>query len=447
MIGDDSGELDVIIVGGGFSGLSAAYELSRAGWKVLILESDAMIGGLASAFAVEGQRLERFYHHWFTSDRAIMDLVGELGLEDAVMENPTRTGLYYAGGVFDLSTPLDVLRFKPLGWIDRVRLGLMVLRARRVDDWRALEQTTAAEWLCALGGRKVYEVVWEPLLRGKFGPYADVVSAVWFWNKIKLRGGSRGRGGRERLAYMRGGFIRLAEAIGTATFESGGRILTGESVRSIRRDDQSEGWEVWSASGKRRAKRVLVTTAPAQFADMIDDWADSDYVAGLREVDYLANICLILRLDRSLSELYWLNVNDPDFPYVGVIEHTHLETEQSYGGEHIIYLSKYLPPEASLYRMEDDAVLAFSIPHIKRMFPDFQECWIQRYHVWRARWAQPVVVRGYSRLLPAEDTRYSGLHFCSMAQIYPEDRGTNHAVRNGRAMGVRLGALLSGDRR
>ena len=53
--------------------------------------------------------------------------------------------------------------------------------------------------------------------------------------------------------------------------------------------------------------------------------------------------------------------------------------------------------------MDDDAVLAFSIPHLKKMFPDFDESWIRRFNVWRARWSQPVVEKNYGRLIPDED--------------------------------------------
>ena len=45
------------------------------------------------------------------------------------------------------------------------------------------------------------------------GDLAEEVAAVWFWNKLKLRGGSRGSGGGERLAYYRGGFAALADAL------------------------------------------------------------------------------------------------------------------------------------------------------------------------------------------------------------------------------------------
>lgn len=428
--------VDVAIVGGGFSGLSAAYELTKAGKTVKILEAGPEVGGLAAAFEVEGEKLDRFYHHWFTNDREVMGLIDELGLSEKVQINPTNTGLYFANKIFRLASPMDLLKFSALPFADRIRLGLLALRARKVGDWKKLESLTAAEWLKSLGGEKVYKVVWEPLLKGKFGPYAEDVSAVWFWNKLKLRGGSRGKGGEERLAYYKGGFVGLVDAVAEQVAWKGGEISLNDPVNDI--SPEGDLWRVTSANGTTLARRVVATPALPLVADMVKGWAAPDYVASLRRIAYLANTCLVLELDRSLSDTYWLNVNDPNFPYVGVIEHTNFEGPSNYGGRHIVYLSKYLPHTEALYKMDADEALDFAIPHLQDMFPDFQRDWVLGHHVWKSRWSQPVVERNYSAMIPEEDGPLPGFHLCSMAQIYPEDRGTNYAIREGRKIGKRL---------
>jgi protoporphyrinogen oxidase len=432
----------VVVIGGGFAGLSAAWELVQRGIRVTLCEADEEVGGLAGSFEVGGTRLEKFYHHWFTSDTHVVDLVRELGQDGQVVHRPTRTGMYFAHQFFRLSTPLDVLRFTPLTVAGRLRLGLLALRARRVGNWKELEHLTAEEWLVRLGGREVYEAVWKPLLEGKFGDYAKEISAVWFWNKLKLRGGSRGKGGEEVLAYYRGGFAALAEQIATAISSQGGTIRLSSPVTGLRvRDGQVVG--VQTAEGPVHADAVLATPALPIIADLVEAHASAEYTESLRRIQYLANICIVLELDRSLSETYWLNVNDPGFPFVGVIEHTNFEPAESYGGRRLVYLSKYLPETHELYRMPDDEVVRFCLQHLRRMFPDMKDEWVLAAHVWRARYSQPIVVRQYSSLIPSVETPLAGLYLSSMAQVYPEDRGTNYAIREGRAAGRRIAEALS----
>ncbi|MDD5265546.1 MAG: NAD(P)/FAD-dependent oxidoreductase [Methylococcales bacterium] len=433
----------VTIVGGGFTGLTAAYELAKNGISVTVLEAEAEIAGLAAAFDVGGEKLDRFYHHWFTNDREVMQLIDELGLNDRVEINPTNTGVYYANNFFKLSTPWDLLNFTPLSLIDRIRLGLLALRARRVKDWMVLEDKTAHEWLMELGGENVYRVVWEPLLKGKFGPYADEVSAVWFWNKLKLRGGSRGKGGEERLAYFKGGFVGLADALAQRILDLGGRIETNAPVSAIEPVDGV--WQTTSSNGVITSDRVIATTALPLIADMVRGWASDDYLKSLERIQYIGNVCLVLELDRPLSKTYWLNVNDPSFPFVGVIEHTNFERPETYGGNHIVYLSKYLPHTDLLYSMSADELLDYAFPFLQKMFPEMERNWIQRHHLWRARWSQPVVEKHYSSLIPAEDGPINGFHICSMAQIYPEDRGTNYAIRQGKLIGASAAKSLIND--
>lgn len=426
----------VTIVGAGFTGLAAAFDLAKNGIKVTVLEAESELGGLAAAFDVGGEKLDRFYHHWFTNDREVMDLIEELELTDSVEINPTNTGIYYANNFFKLSTPLDLLSFTPLSLTNRIRLGLLALKARRVKNWTQLENRTAQEWLCELGGAEVFKVVWQPLLRGKFGPYADKVSAVWFWNKLKLRGGSRGKGGEERLAYFRGGFISLAEELAARIKKFGGRIELGVPVERI--TPEGTQWKASTPKGNVIADRIIVTTALPLVGEMIQDWADEEYLKSLSRIQYIGNVCLVLELDRPLSNTYWLNVNDPSFPFVGVIEHTNFERPETYGGRHIVYLSKYLPHTDPLYSMTQGEFLDYAFPYLKTMFPKFDRNWILAFHLWRARWSQPVVEKHYSQLIPSEDGPREGLHLCSMAQIYPEDRGTNYAIRSGRRIARRI---------
>lgn len=434
-------EARVIIIGGGVTGLSAAYELARAGVPVTVLEADPDVGGLAGSFDVDGVPLERFYHHWFRSDVHILGLIDDMGHTDRVVFRETRTGLYYANSFYRLSRPLDVLRFNALPFLDRLRLGWLAVRVKAVRDWKALEAISAKDWLLKLAGPRVYKVVWEPLLNGKFGPYAGDISAVWFWNKIALRGGSRSKSGAETLAYYQGGFAALMTALKDEIERQGGRVLTGTPVTGLQ-VEHGRVVAVETPAGAHAVRAVLATPALSLTADLLAPHVPADYAESLRRIRYLANVCLVLELDRSLSDTYWLNVNDPTFPFVGLIEHTNFEPAKTYHGRHIAYLSKYLPESDPLFGMNAQQLLAYATPHLKRMFPAFDASWVTAAHAWRARYSQPIVERHYGALIPAEATPLENLSICSMAQIYPEDRGTNYAVREGRRAGKALAARM-----
>lgn len=435
---------EVVIIGAGYTGLSAALELCKAGCKVTIYEKDSDIGGLAGTFELSpGIRVEKFYHHWFTSDVDVLDLIDELGLGHLKQYRSSNTGLYFTNSIFRLASPLDLLSFSPLPLIDRIRTGLMALQARRVNEWKPLEDISAEEWLVKYGGRKAYDVIWNPLMQGKFGVEAKNVSAVWIWNKLKLRGSSRNKKGGESLVYFGGGFGALTTGIRQALESMGVTIHLNTGVSSIITEN-GRAVGVESEKGTHRADAVLCTVPLPLFLNMTKDLPDT-YRTQCEQIRFLGNSCLVLRLQRSLSSTYWLNVADPSFPFVGIIEHTNLDPKENYGGDHIVYLSKYLPTTEKLFSFSPDEMLEYCIPFIQRIFPEFDRSWIISHHVWKAHYSQPVITKHYSTNIPSLKTPIDDLWLCTMAQIYPEDRGTNYAVRYGRRVAKEMLATFAHD--
>ena len=432
---------DYLIIGAGFTGLTLGLRLAQAGKKVIIVESEKQVGGLASDFKLtNGMQLERFYHHWFRHDTSITNLIDELGLGSMVKEYPSNTGMYFNKRLWNLSSPLDLLRFKAISFVDRIRLGVAILLVRRVKDWKKIEHKSIREWLEPLCGTRAYKIVWEPLVTSKFSIFSEDVSAAWMWKKLVLRGSTRSKNGVESLLYIDGGFGKLAETIAARIISLGGQVITGDKILEIDTDGDTIT-QVTSMNGDRYyPSNVIFTGAPSQLPPLLKNNTNTEWASKLDGIDYLANICLILLLDRSLSETYWLNVNDPGFPFVGVIEHTNLVSETNYGNLHVVYLSRYIVSEHEDYGLPDGEYLSRSVASLKQMFPEFKEAWIKEHYIWRTLYAQPITTKNYSLLIPTMVTPYKNLFLNSMAQIYPEDRGTNYAVRNAEIL---AGDLLS----
>jgi len=431
-------KFDVVIVGAGFTGLTAAYVLSKQGKKVHVIEADETPGGLAGTFNFsDGVKVEKFYHHWFNNDVYVPELVKELGLDGDVILLPTRTGMYFNGRMWKLSTPLDLLRFKALSLIDRIRLGLLVFQVRRIKEWKSIEHLSIREWLEPLCGKSVYKIVWEPLINAKFSVFAEAVNAVWMWKKLVLRGSTRNDKGGEELAYFKGGFGRLAEQLVEAIRQNGGEVSLGCRVMGI----EASGKKITaivSDQGNIEGSKYLFTPSFPIIADILKNTTEQQWIASLRRVKYLGNMCLVLRLKQSLSETYWLNVNDPGFPFVGVIEHTNFDSPENYKGTHIAYLSRYLAVEDPVWAYTDEEYFRFAMAHLQRMFPKMDASWVIDYKVWRSEYAQPVTERNYSSYVPEQETPFENSYISTMAQIYPEDRGTNYAIREGRKIADKI---------
>jgi protoporphyrinogen oxidase len=427
---DGTKRYDFIIVGAGFTGLTAGLILAKAGKKVCILEEDEEVGGLAQSFKFkDGVEVERFYHHWFTSDIWIDKLTKELNVQDQIQVLDSLTSLYFNGRPWKMSTPKDLLKFKELTLLNRFRLGFLLVQIRFVKDWRKIEHKSIREWLEPLCGAQVFKVIWEPLIDSKFGMYADEVSAVWMWKKLKLRGNSRNSKGVEQLRYYKSGFSGLANSIKSEIALNGGKILTKTSCLSpIFEGSEVVGLE--TSSGNILGDGFIFTQAPFLIAKVFKDSTYMNWIESLNSIKYLGNVCLVIRSSIKLSDTYWMNVNDPGFPFVGVIEHTNLDKNPKYGGTHIIYLSRYVAESDFTNGMSDDEYLHYSLEHLQRMFPEFDKDKILEFKVWRSQYAQPVTSKCYSQLLDKISSPYGNVSVCTMAQIYPEDRGTNYAIRS-----------------
>ena len=192
--------MEIAIIGAGVAGLSAAYDLTRAGHRVTVFEAASYTGGLAAGFKSErwDWHLEQFYHHWFESDDDILNLIDEMGESNKVFFPRPTTSLYIDGQIYPFDSPLRMLFFPRLPLIPKLRFGLVGLFLRLTKNWESLEKETAHDWLTRTMGQRAYETLWKPLLVGKFGEYYQEVNMAWFWARIHKRS--------PRLGYFEGGF-------------------------------------------------------------------------------------------------------------------------------------------------------------------------------------------------------------------------------------------------
>jgi protoporphyrinogen oxidase len=345
------------IVGGGVAGLMCAWELAALGFEVDLYESTGELGGLASGFDFDGVSIERFYHFICRHDRTLIETCGRLGLSGRLRWRTTRTGFFYDGSMYRFGTSLDLLRFSPLSFRDKARFGLNVLYSRRFRHWPLLEDRPARDWLIEQLGPRGYSVIWDPLLRVKFGQYHEQISAAWMWHRIHRVATSRASIFHpERFAVLEGGSDTLIRALETAAATRGARIHRHARVMGI-----------WAEGGKSRGLHLMagertepipfdyvVCAVPLPVYCRLMPGDRPEYQERLAAIRFLGVVCMILRLKRSISPYFWLNVHDPRISFNGVIEYSNLAGREAYGGRSIVYVPYYLEPSEPRYRFSDE---------------------------------------------------------------------------------------------
>ena len=433
------------VIGAGVAGLVCALRLIEQGHRCDVYERWPGLGGQAATLDVgDGVLLERYYHHWFTSDRHIVALCDALGV-GPVEWHPSSTAIFSGGRTHAFTTPLDLLRFAPLSLSARLRMGLAVVRLQRagrpVSDYESL---TAREWIVRHMGVSAYEHVWEPLLQGKFGNRADDISMAWLHGKLTLRRKLQGKETRtEMLGYPSTSFEAVHRALAAQIVAGGGRVLMDRPVARI-----ENGLTVHAAApgsfrrgldprdfeeqGEPESYDGVVATVPNDiFLALAGDLVSDGYRRRLESIEYHTALCLLLEIDRQFGRFYWTNIADRGLPFVGLVEHTNLVPAERYGGRRFLYVANYVEPGDALLALSPDQLLDAYEEGLQRVNPGFSRSWV------KARWrfaepaAQPIVTLGYHERIPPLDTGVPGLVLANTTQIYPEDRGTNYAVRLG----------------
>lgn len=407
--------MEIGIIGGGLMGAALAYYLAQSEHQVTLLEQAPELGGVNGGLALDDDlTVSRYPQVVLPDDQHMRSLYAALGLADDLVFLPARTGCLHNGVLREMSTLSSFLAFAPLRPLDRLRLGWTVTVAQHTYDWTALDAVPTRDWLIRLGGPRVFESIWSPLLEAKFDGVHDQIPATYVWSWLR-RTTAVYRLTRSRLsiALPRRGHSALIAALAAAAQARGGRIMTNTRVREIE-IGQGALQRVRTPSAVLRFDAVIAAVPTPDFIPLIPG-ADEGYLATLARSRYLGLICPVLVLDRPLSPYWTLTLTDPSSPFSHIVEQPHpLDARRR-----LVYLPKFTAPGSDWMGVSDDDIRDAWLLRLRQIFPDLRPTDVRQWVVSRVRYAEPVhFLNAADALIPVQ-TPYDGLYLANTSQVYP----------------------------
>ncbi len=426
--------MKIAILGGGFTGLTAAYYLAKKNHQVTLFEKEKILGGLAAGFKTDNWDwyLERAYHHLFANDYDILNFAKEIGFNKIFFKSPTTSSLFrisnFGFRILPLDTPIDLLKFPYLNIVDKLRAGIVIVFLKLSPFLSIYEKQTSQEFLKKTMGEKVWNILWQQLFRGKYGDYAGNIMASFIWTRIKKR--------TKNLGYVEGGFQIFINYVANKLKSLRVNVLTDYQIEEIKK--RGDKFIINNTSHD-----VVVSTLPTPVLTKISQTIlPKSYLNRLSKIEYLHALTLILETEKPiLDKIYWLNISTPKIPIMGIVQHTNFMDKKNYGNKHISYLGWYLKREDKLMNMNNQELINLVLPYLNKItnnqIPRNKQIQNSKFkilnsYIFHGPFAQPIFDKNFVKNKPDFITPIKNFFIANLDMTYPYDRGTNYAVKLGK---------------
>ena len=406
------------VIGGGITGLASALALSGRGMRVTLFEGEDDLGGLGTTFPWRDTHLEKFYHCILPDDDALLPRIRELGLDSELLWRETKMGFMYQKRIWPMNTPRDLLSFGPLTPIERLRMGLMGLRARFGGLSPRLDDITAEQWVRGMVGDRCFEVLWKPLLSAKIGDHYPALPALWLSSRMNREKSS----GPEKKGCLARGYRSLIDGFAAELTRRGVTIRLRSRASAIGMDAQGMTVTLEGA-GSERFDFVVSTSPLIHFQRMTRGLPVPEKLAQL-QLDYQGVISAVFLSEKPLTDYYWMPWVDSGATAQGVIEMSNLVPLERSRGMHVNYLVNYTHRDSELYGLPDAEIFARYERDFAALFPEAAAS-VREKFLFRAPFVEPIWTTGYTQRVPPTSVIPGRLYLACTAQVYPRVNSWN----------------------
>ena len=422
----------IAVLGAGPMGLAVAYELAKNDYKPIIFEADDRVGGMTACFDFNGIEIERFYHFHCTSDSDLISLLAELELSSKMKWKETKMGFWYNNEIQEWGNPIALLKFRGLSLLAKLRYGIFAFLSTKRKNWKSLDKVDAVRWIKKWVGLEAYNITWRSLFELKFYKYSSNISAAWIWARVRRLGNSGYSIFKEKLGYIDGGSKTLLDALSQSIKNFGGEIRLNSPVSKILiENNKTKGLEIHS---EIELFDIVISTVPIPFVSKLIPNLSENISSMFSSINNIGVVCVIIKLKKSVSKNFWLNINDPNMDIPGLVEYSNLMPMK----ENVIYVPFYLPGDHPKFKDSDEIFISKVKQYIMKINPlinedDFIDARASRY-----RFAQPICEPEFLKKIPSLDLGVKGLLVADTCYYYPEDRGISESINFGKTLAKKI---------
>lgn len=417
------------IIGGGIMGMTLALRLVQKGYKVTILEAAPIPGGLTGATEMNGIVWDKFYHVILMSDLKTRKIINEIGLEKELKWVETKTGFFSGGKLYSMSNIFEYLKFPPISLLGKFRLGLTIIAASLIRDWRRMEKIPVEKWLKRWSGKKVFEKIWLPLLKAKLGDHYKETSASFIWTTIQRMYAARRTGlKKEMFGYVSGGYNKINTAFTEKLISFGVKIIVNSQVKEVHRD-LADKITIETISSEKFRFDAVISTLPSDISVQIAPSLNKEEIGKHKAIKYLGVICPSVLLRQPVSKYYVTNITDTWPPFTGIIEMTALVDPNEMGNLNLVYLPKYVEPGNELFNRPESELKEYFLGALFKMYPYLTESDVIHWTLSSARRVFALPTLNYSVKLPSVKTSVNGYYIINSAQIINGTLNVNETVK------------------
>ena len=404
-------ETDVLIIGAGPAGLTAAYELSKSQKNVVVIEKKAQVGGLAETKVFGNFRYDIGPHRFFTKNKEVYELFLEMLGDDAV-EVKRKTRILFKNSYFDYPlTPINALF--GLGFFESVIIGFSYIYAR-IKSYLGLSKINNFEdWVVSRFGKRLFHNFFKNYTEKVWGIDCSDIGSDWAAQRIKglslstaikfaLFPNSKKRPKTlvDKFYYPKLGAGMLWEKFEEYIVNKNVKVVKEHKVTKVKKSKKGYIVTYESNSGEKytlSAKNIFFSNPLLEFIDIFDEEVPQDILEAANNLDYRNHISVHLTIDKKLFDDNWIYIHSPNLKMARIADFSNFSNFMSSKGTYPLTIEYFCFENDDMWNQENNKIIEFSISELKSIFNiEFD---IIHSEVSRNAKAYPVIKTGYEKYI------------------------------------------------